>query len=210
MTSEKAKKRNAILMVLMDPPAGDEQEFHHWYDYEHVPERARIPGIKTVQRYVCVEGWPRYMALYDLTHIGVLKEPAYMEVSGANFSPWSKRVIGAIRGWTRTEATQIAPGPASTGEKGVPLRLAVLRMRGVSARHEEKLGAILQAFVAGTPGVLQWRLFKTTPEAGTDLYGIIELAAPVPLAAFNWKALALPSGNVDIANMYSRYWRRDP
>ena len=204
------QKRNGLLMVMMDPPAADEQEFHEWYDHEHVPERARIPGVRTVQRFVCIEGWPRYMALYDLDHIGVLKEPAYMAVSGSKFSPWSKRIIGAVHGWTRTEAVQIVPGAAVTAEKGIALRVAVLRVRGVSAGQEQKAGTALKAFLSERREVLQWRLFQATPEAGAELYAVIELNAPIPLAAFNWPALSLPSGHVDIANMYSRYWRREP
>jgi hypothetical protein len=203
-------KRYGLLLVMMDPPAADEQEFHDWYDNEHVPERAQIPGFRTVQRFVCLEGWPRYMALYDLDHIGVLKEPAYAAVSGAKFSPWSKRIISAIHGWTRTEAVQIAPGTALTGQKGVPLRVAVLRLRDVSAGQEDKVAVALKAFLSERPEVLQWRLFQATAQTGSHLYAVVELSAPVTLAAFNWRALSLPSGSVDIANLYSRYWRREP
>jgi hypothetical protein len=83
-------------------------------------------------------------------------------------------------------------------------------MRGISAGDVQKAGAALKAFFSEQRAVLQWRLFQATAEAGSDLYAVIELNAPIPIAAFNWQMLSLPSGYVDIANMYSRYWRREP
>jgi len=77
-------------------------------------------------------------------------------------------------------------------------------------KSEQKAGAGLKAFLSERPEVLQWRLFQATPESDSELYAAIELNAPVPLAALNWPALSLPSGHVDIANRYSRYWRREP
>ena len=98
---ETHKRQSGILMALMDPPHADEQEFHDWYDQEHIPERVAIPGFQVVQRYVCLEGWPRYMALYDLDHLGLLNEAEYSAIAGPNFSPWLKRIIGNVQGWTR-------------------------------------------------------------------------------------------------------------
>jgi hypothetical protein len=34
-----------ILIAAMDFSACREDEFHDWYDLEHVPERLRIPGF---------------------------------------------------------------------------------------------------------------------------------------------------------------------
>lgn len=197
-----------ILLVMTESPDSDEREFHDWYDLEHVPERAAIDGFVHLDRYVCLEGWPRYMALYDLKHLGVLTEPAYSAISGSNFSPWSKRVIAGVRGWLRIEAAQVTPGSAVTGEKGRPLRLAVLRLAGV--HDADELAAALGAFLSSQKGVLQWRLFRATTEFGGDHYAIIEFSIPVQLTNLDWSALALPSGEILVANLYTRYWRRDP
>lgn len=197
-----------ILLVMTESPDSDEREFHDWYDLEHIPERAAIDGFLHLDRYVCLEGWPRYMALYDLKGLGVLTEPAYSAISGANFSPWSKRVIAGVRGWLRIEATQVTPGAAVTGEKGRPLRLAVLRIAGASAADE--LAAALGAFLSLQQGILQWRLFQTTAEFGGDHYVIVEFSAPVQLANLDWSGLALSSGEIVLANLYTRYWRREP
>jgi hypothetical protein len=55
-----------LLLAFSDPPAGDEEAFHAWYD-EHAPSRLTVPGVLSARRYRAVgdEG-PRYMACYDL------------------------------------------------------------------------------------------------------------------------------------------------
>jgi hypothetical protein len=208
MTDSRKRKPSAILMVTMEPADGDEREFHDWYDLEHVPERAAIKQFRTFQRYVCLEGWPRYMAIYDLDYFGVLAEPAYASISGAHFSPWTKRIIAGVHGWVRVEAVQLLPGNAHAGAKGRPLRVAMLRFRGVAAGDEGNLGGALRNFLAPTPGVMQFRLFQASAETDGDLYAIIELSTPLSISGFDWNRLVMPSGHVDIANMYSRYWRK--
>lgn len=209
MSGSIKREPSAILMVTMEPADGDEREFHDWYDLEHVPERVAVQGFRTFQRYVCLEGWPRYMAIYDLDYFGVLAEPGYASISGEHFSPWTKRIIAGVHGWVRVEAVQLYPGNVDAGAKGVPLRVAMLRFRDVAAGDETKLVCALQEFLAETRGVLQFRLFRASSETGGDLYATIELSAPLPISCFDWNLLIMPSGYVDIANMYSRYWRKD-
>ena len=40
-----AKKGNGLLMVYCDVAAEHEEEFNHWYNEEHIPERLAIPGV---------------------------------------------------------------------------------------------------------------------------------------------------------------------
>ena len=96
-----------FLFVTMQPPAHMEEEFHDWYDTEHVPERLAVKGFLSAQRYVCLEGWPRFAALYDLSHVGVLHESQYQAISGSNYSAWTKRVTPRMHGLYRAEGIQI-------------------------------------------------------------------------------------------------------
>jgi len=57
----------AILMVSMEPPAAMEDEFNDWYDTEHFPQRSALPGVQACSRWVCLDGWPRWMALYGVS-----------------------------------------------------------------------------------------------------------------------------------------------
>ena len=104
--------RKGLLLVTMEPPAGLEEEFNDWYDHEHLPQRMRMPGFETGARFVCLEGWPRWLALYDLTSLAALSTPEYLSVSLANASPWSRRIAARTVGRSRVEAEQIAPGGA--------------------------------------------------------------------------------------------------
>lgn len=85
--------QGALLLVMMEPPAILEEEFNDWYDTEHFPQRNSMPGFLTGKRWVCLDGWPRWGATYELESIGALETPEYLAVSGANSTPWSKRIL---------------------------------------------------------------------------------------------------------------------
>ena len=103
-----------LLLVTMEPPPAMAEEFHDWYDTEHVPERLALPGFRNATRWVCVQGWPRYLALYDLDSPAMLDTPEYRAVAGDNVSPWSHRVLPRTVGRTRIVAEQVEPGNRRT------------------------------------------------------------------------------------------------
>src|SRR5262249_6455805 len=41
-----------ILIAAMDFSAAPEDEFHDWYDLEHIPERLRVPGFLNADRWI--------------------------------------------------------------------------------------------------------------------------------------------------------------
>jgi hypothetical protein len=77
--------RPGVLIVLTDVDAAAEDEFNHWYDTEHVPERVAIAGVKGARRYVrtddgpqpapgtvAVRRGPKYLVVYELDDLAVL------------------------------------------------------------------------------------------------------------------------------------------
>jgi hypothetical protein len=54
-----AKKGRGLLMVYVDVPAALEDEFHCWYNEEHIPERLAIPGVLNAARYEAGRGGPQ-------------------------------------------------------------------------------------------------------------------------------------------------------
>ena len=80
-------KSKGFLLVLMQPPATLEDEFNAWYDTEHVPERVAVPGFETGLRYVCLDGFPRYLAMYDTVNPEVFDTEGYLRVSFDRASP---------------------------------------------------------------------------------------------------------------------------
>ena len=86
-----------ILIAAMDFSAAPEDEFHDWYDLEHIPERLRVPGFLNADRWIGTENPKISVATYDLDDVGVLKSPAYLAVGGENGSPWTKRTFTSPR-----------------------------------------------------------------------------------------------------------------
>ncbi|KMK64946.1 DUF4286 family protein [Puniceibacterium sp. IMCC21224] len=102
---------HGFLLVLASPSPMDEGEFNAWYDTEHVPERVAVPGFLTGLRYVAIDGYPKYLAHYDMEAPEVLDGPDYLAVSGANFGPWTRRVTSNTK-VDRSVGRQIWPGDA--------------------------------------------------------------------------------------------------
>ena len=80
-----------ILIAAMDFSAAPEDEFHDWYDLEHIPERLRVPGFLNADRWIGIDNPKISVATYDLDNVSVLHSPAYLAVGGDNGSPWTNR-----------------------------------------------------------------------------------------------------------------------
>src|SRR5271169_4828257 len=99
-----------MLIAAMDFSAAPEDEFHDWYDLEHVPERLRVPGFINADRWIGIENPKVSVATYDLDNVGVLHSPAYLAVGGDNGSPWTKRTAKFRKSILRYEGEQLFPG----------------------------------------------------------------------------------------------------
>ena len=193
-----------LLLAAMTPPPALEEEFNEWYDTEHVPERLRVPGLDTARRFVAVAGWPRYLALYDLDSPGVLDGAAYLAVAGTNFSPWTRRIFPRMLGRYRAAAEQIHPGRAAIGS---PVRLVLLRFRGVSAAGESALVTSLREATEGPPEISTFRVFRAG--TGTDAHHIALLEATLPITEERIAGARLGEAArfLDLASIYAPYWR---
>src|SRR6266852_807409 len=99
-----------ILIAAMDFSDVAEDEFHDWYDTEHIPERLRVPGFINAERWLGAANPKVSLALYDLDNVEVLQSPPYRAVGGANGTPWTKRVTGRTQSIIRLEGEQLRPG----------------------------------------------------------------------------------------------------
>jgi len=197
----------SLMMGLMEPPPEMEGEFHDWYDGEHLPGRLAVPGFLTGNRLVCLEGWPRYVAMYDLDSLEVLKSATYLAIAGKNASPWSRRIIGRVHGYSRNLMRQIYPGEALFGSQGMPARVLLLRFRSPAADVAPEILPGLKALFDGRPETAQWRLFRA--EIGDPNYAaIVELRRPVDVAALDLAKLGRAAGTLEIVNVYHPYFRR--
>ena len=81
-----------LLLFMTDIDPAHEDEFHHWYEEEHIPERMAAPGFITARRFRAIEGAPKYLAIYDLESPDVLQSAAYRHMIGAGKTQWTKRM----------------------------------------------------------------------------------------------------------------------
>ena len=79
-------KANGLLLVAMTPAPEVETEFNAWYDTEHVPALARVPGVLRARRFRSA-GNPRYVALYHLASPAVVAGPEWKRASKSTPMP---------------------------------------------------------------------------------------------------------------------------
>ena len=192
-----------FLLVLMQPPPSLEDEFNAWYDSEHLPERLAVPGFRTALRFVCLDGHPRYLAMYDLDNATVLDSAAYKKVAFENSSPWTKRVTSRVKIY-RSTGEQIYPHDARP--TGPCARLTLVRYRGLKTEDDRRIviSGMRQNFEE-RPEVSQTRVLAfDNGAAGTDYLGLVEargvIAAPLDTRLFGAQASA-----IDLVNTYAPY-----
>ena len=199
-----------LLFAAMEPSADLEEEFQHWYDIEHFPERRDTPGFLTAARFVCIDGWPRYLAMYDLADIDVLSGPDYARIAVDNYSRWTSRIVARVWGQYRAAATQVYPGTGLLGEAGLAARLVVWRFRGIEPGGAAAVTAGLRRIYGDQPETAQFRVFEAAQPDGTDCLGIVELHAPLAPSPGAVAAFGETRRRLDAVNTYVRYERRWP
>lgn len=73
-------------VVETDPEDGWADEIFRWYDTEHMPGLASVPGCVHARRLLNHDHGPRSHAFYDLTRADTLGSPPWLAVRG---TPWS-------------------------------------------------------------------------------------------------------------------------
>jgi hypothetical protein len=78
----------------MSPSPEVETDFNAWYDAEHVPALARVPGALCARRFRGGGTGPKYIALYLLAAPGVVDSAEWRQASGS--TPMPQRVRDKI------------------------------------------------------------------------------------------------------------------
>jgi hypothetical protein len=76
-------------VVETDVPDDSVDDFNAWYDTEHLPGLARVPGTISAKRYLRTSGSPRYIACYELVSPEVMVSEAWLAIRNTS---WSDRV----------------------------------------------------------------------------------------------------------------------
>jgi hypothetical protein len=179
-----------ILIAAMNIAQAADDEFHSWYDTEHLPERERVPGFLACRRWLGTTDRRISVATYDLDTVNVLQTPAYRAIAGDNLSPWSKRVTSRVERLMRFEGEQILPGdlvpPADAGS----LLLNAMNVDpAAEAEFNEWYDTEHVPMLAAVPGVLCARRFRAT-SANRRYVALYHLASPDVQATAAWKSAA--------------------
>ena len=174
------------LIAAMAIGRAAEDEFHDWYDTEHLPERQRVPGFLQCERWIGAQDRTVSVATYDLDTVAVLKSPAYMAIGGDNLSPWSKRVTGRVERLMRFEGDQILPGDQlAPGNVGGLLLNAMNIAPELEAEFNEWYDKEHIPALGAVPGVLAARRFRGS---GNRKYvALYHLATPDVVESAEWK-----------------------
>ena len=165
-----------------------EDEFHDWYDTEHLPERQRVPGFLVCERWLGAEDARVSVATYDLESVAVLQGPAYRAIGGENLSPWSKRVTARVERLMRFEGNQILPGDQLPPSRAGGLLLNAMNITPeLEAEFNEWYDKEHIPALAAVPGVLCARRFRGS--SGNRKYvALYHLAEPAVVESAEWKA----------------------
>jgi hypothetical protein len=179
-----------ILLVAFDYSKTQADEFHDWYDLEHIPERQRVAGFGACERWISVANPKHAVASYELDSLNVLQSAPYRAIAYENLSVWSKRMSKIAQRMLRHDGDQILPGdlagPAGSGG-------LLVNAMNVEPAFEQEFNEWYDnehiPSLAGVPGTLCARRFRDMK--GTHRYlALYHLkSADVPLTAA-WKKAA--------------------
>jgi hypothetical protein len=197
-----------LVLAMMEPPAGFEEEFQDWYDTEHVPDRMSVEGYETGHRFVCYSGFPRYVAMYDLRSLReVMANPHYSKNTGQGVTAWTHRLRTKVLGRYRFTGDQMYPGNALMGGAGPVIRLMVLRFRGAPQSDEKNILAGLHGNFDGLKGLAQFRLWRGVETPG-DYIASVEFQTNVHDFEVNPAPFGTAIKHMDLINSYTPYWRQ--
>ena len=175
------------MIVALDFSGIAEDEFHDWFDTEHMPERERVPGFLSCRRWIGVRNSKEAVHLFDLDSLAVLESSAYRAISGDNVSIWSKRIRAKCRRLLRFEGEQILPGDALAPEgAGGLLVIGMTPAAAVETEFNAWYDTEHVPALARVPGVLCARRFRGI-SSGPKYVALYHLSAPEVIDDAEWK-----------------------
>jgi hypothetical protein len=187
--TEEGAMAKGILVAMLDFSGIAEDEFHDWYDLEHVPERRRIAGFLGAERWLGIAEPKLSLATYDLESVGVLASAPYRAVA-ENPTPWTRRVTARSPLRLRYEGEQLRPGDALAPADAVA---ALLVAMNVAPEHEAELNEWYDVehlpALAAVPGTLRAR--RSRGRGATQRYlALYHFDRPDVPSSAAWKTAA--------------------
>jgi hypothetical protein len=197
-----------LLAAFMNPPADDEAGFNAWYDEEHVPLRVDTPGFLSARRFkaASAQDFPRYLALYELESLDVLKTPAYLRLSQER-SAREANMMARIPMVDRRELELVVDCPARPDEAAYQMTVCMSPPAHGFADfadwyRQEHIGMLLEV-----PGWRRVRLFRQVVGDGPSFMAVHELETLDVFDHPNYTAAISTPWRARIRSSVSRYER---
>jgi hypothetical protein len=91
---------SALLLIAMNAAPEAEAEFNEWYNSEHLPVLAGVPGVLCARRYRGTGATQRYAAIYHFANPDVPNSAAWKTAGG---TPWTERMRPHFRDFLRLD-----------------------------------------------------------------------------------------------------------
>ena len=105
-----------LYIVHTDIPDHIASEYNEWYDAEHLPRLATVPGVLRARRYNRVSGpGPQYLTAYEITAPEVWESPAALQ---ARKTPWTEKMRSLFQNTRRSMCKLILPSVLHTARSG--------------------------------------------------------------------------------------------
>ena len=181
-----------ILVACFDFSPAHEDEFHDWYDLEHIPERLRVPGFLNGERWISDENPKQTICTYDLANHAVMSSPAYMAVGWGNASVWTKRVTNIAHRMLRFEGEQLLPGDATAPANAGGLLMASMNVDpAAEAEFNEWYNKEHLPQLAAVPGVICARRYVARgPEIENKYLALYHMTSPAVSRSPEWAKAA--------------------
>ena len=180
-----------LLIAAFDYSGAHADEFHDWYDLEHLPERKAVPGFGLCERWIADDGPNISVATYDLDTVDVMRSDTYCAIGYANSSVWTKRVTGMCTRLLRFDGTQITPGDAAAPDGAGALLVNAMNVApegeaDFNAWYDEEHLPALSA-VPGTLAARRYRARDDDPDRTHQYVAVYHLASADVTRGDAWK-----------------------
>jgi hypothetical protein len=183
-----------VLVIWHDVEESAEAEFVKWHVREHMPERVGLPGFLRGQRYVALEGKPRYFNFYEADDAASFSSPAYRERLN-NPTPWTRRVVAHFANTARTVCRRVAQAGRGDGAFVETLRVSLATSTAMSQclpqliqRDGIVASTLLQGIPAASAADTAEKKLRSQPDQISDWVLISESVGPAYFAAEAYRA----------------------
>ena len=163
---------DGLFLAYSDPGSVPGDEFHDWYDNEHLPARLTVPGFESAARYRAADGLaPPWLAVYEIEP-GTLDTPAYKALYEQG-SDREKSILSRLATLDRREYELISDQrPASRPAADGPGPVILVVSMSVPAGTEDDMNAWYTQehipMLLAVPGWRRARRYRQTSGNGPE------------------------------------------